>query len=106
MKVVYITGPYRTKNILKRIIYILRARKLALFYWRKGYAVICPHSNTAFFDDKAPKDTFLKGYLELVRRSDILVMPPNWLFSPGSRKEHKLGAELKKEIIYIPPVLG
>lgn len=101
MKVVYIAGCYRTKSILKRIINIYRARKVAIKYWKRGYAVICPHSNSGFFDGKAPDKTFLDGYLELVRRSDILAMLPGWSFSSGSCKEHEFGMNLRKKIIYM-----
>lgn len=100
MEVVYIAGHYRTKNIFKRIYYILRARKAAIEYWLQGYAVICPHSNSGFFDGKAPDEIFLEGYLELLRRSDILVMLPGWSLSSGSVAERNLGLKLEKKIIY------
>lgn len=100
MEVVYIAGHYRTKSRLKRLYYIYRARKVALKYWRLGYAVICPHSNSGFFDNQAPKNTFLKGYLELVRRSDILVMLPGWENSAGSVAEHEMGLTSGKTIVY------
>lgn len=100
MKTVYIVGPYRAKTIFGRMLNIYRARKAAIVYWRTGCAVICPHMNSAFFDGKAPDKAFLDGYLKLVECSDILVMLPGWLNSAGSKEEHKLAQELKKEIIY------
>ncbi|MDO9592988.1 MAG: DUF4406 domain-containing protein [Erysipelotrichaceae bacterium] len=99
MEVVYIAGHYRTKNIFKKIYYIYRARKVAIEYWKKGYAVICPHTNSAFFDGKVSDNVFLDGYLELVQHSDILVMLPRWRNSSGARKEHALGYKLNKKIV-------
>lgn len=101
MKVVYIAGHYRTKSWFKRLYYIYRARKAAIRFWRQGFAVICPHSNSGFFDGKASDKTFLDGYLEFVRRSDVLVMLPQWMSSQGSRREYALGRELKKGIIQL-----
>ena len=106
MKIVYIAGPYRTKSVLKRLYYIYKARKAAIEYWRKGFVVICPHSNSGFFDGTAPDELFLNGYLKLVECSDVLVMLPGWLSSAGSRKEHKLVTQLRKKIIYYPPVIS
>lgn len=106
MKIAYIAGSYHTKSVLKRLYYIYKARKAAITYWRKGYAVICPHSNSGFFDGKAPAEAFLDGYLRLVECSDVLVMLPGWLNSVGARKEHKYATELRKKIVYYPPVIS
>ena len=101
MEVVYICGAYRAKTLFGRMLNIYRARRVAIKYWQKGYAVICPHMNSAHFDGKTSDDVFLDGYLEFVRRSDILVMLLNWMKSSGARKEQKLAYKLKKKIIYL-----
>ena len=106
MKIAYIAGSYRTKSGLKRLYFIYKARKAAITYWRKGYAVICPHFDSGFFDGKAPDEAFLDGYLRLVECSDILVMLPGWLNSAGARKEHQYATELRKKIVYYPPVIS
>lgn len=100
MKIAYIVGPYRAKTIFGRMLNVYRARKAAIEYWQKGYIVICPHTNSAHFDGKASDSVFLKGYLELVKRVDVLVMLPKWLKSSGSIEEYRLGITLGKEIIY------
>lgn len=109
MKVAYIVGAYRARGIwnmpvLKwlRIAYNThKARQVALKYWRKGYAVICPHSNTAFFDNKCPDAIFLSGGLEFVRVSDIIVVMKGWEGSQGSVGEIAEAIKLGKEIVYI-----
>jgi len=101
MKIAYIAGPYRTKNWFKRILYIYRARKVALKYWKLGYAVICPHSNSGFFDGKADEETvFVRGYLRLIEVSDTVVFLPDWKGSVGSISEHQKAKRLQKIIIY------
>ena len=48
MKLAYIIGPYRADTIYQIKKNIEKAEETALKYWKKGYAVICPHLNTAF----------------------------------------------------------
>lgn len=103
MEIVYICGAYRAKTRFGRLLNIYRARKVAIKYWKLGFAVMCPHMNSFFFDGKASDETFLKGYLKFVGLADVIVMLPGWLFSEGSQAEHRLAAELGKKIIYLSP---
>jgi nucleoside 2-deoxyribosyltransferase len=66
---------------------IRRAEALALECWRAGYATICPHSNTRFFQGAAPDGVWLNGDLEILRRCDALVLTPDWDRSSGARAE-------------------
>jgi len=105
MKIAYIVGSYTSKYLLKRIWNIWKARKVAFKYWKLGYVVICPHSNTAFFDGffrKGPieESFFLKGYLHLIEVADLLVVLPTWKVSSGSIKEIDKAQKLGIEIIY------
>jgi hypothetical protein len=100
VKVAYIAGPYRAATPNAILQNIQAAGEVALNYWRKGYAVICPHKNTALFDGECPDSTWLQGDLELIRRCDVVVMMPNWRESSGARAEHNLAEGLGKEIIY------
>ena len=74
MRVAYIAGPYRAKNGRTVIENIREAEAVAIKYWKKGYAVICPHLNTAFFDGLCPDQVWLNGDLEILRRCDTIVM--------------------------------
>lgn len=100
MRVAYIAGPYRATAINDMLKNIMTAREIALKYWKKGYLVICPHTNTAFMDGACSDDTWLVGDLEQLRRSDVVVMCPRWSASKGARDEHTLAKALGKEIIY------
>jgi hypothetical protein len=99
MKLAYIAGPYRTGHGRTVFENIQAARAVAVKYWKLGYAVICPHSNTAFFDGLCPDDTWIEGDLEMLRRCDVVVMMKSWRQSAGARKEFRLACRLKKEII-------
>lgn len=100
MKVVYIAGKYRSKSVYGIKENIDKAEKVAIKYWKLGYAVICPHKNTAFFDGAAPDSVWLMGDLEFIRRSDVVVMMTGWKNSVGATKEHDLAIKLRKEVIY------
>lgn len=100
MKVAYIAGPYRSTTIGGILANIEAARAVALKYWKLGYAVICPHLNTALFDGACPDSTWLEGDIEIMARCDVVVMMKNWRASSGARAEHERACDFKKEIIY------
>lgn len=100
MQIVYISGPYRNKSINGMWENIAVARKVALKYWRLGYAVICPHLNTAFMDGACPDDVWLQGDLEILLRCDVVVMLSGWEKSEGACEEHEIAIEDKKQVIY------
>jgi len=99
-KVAYIAGPYRGATIYDTMQNIRFAEKYALKYWLMGYTVICPHKNTAFFDGACEDHVWLEGALELLRRSDLVVMIPGSTESDGATREHLEAKELGKEILY------
>jgi nucleoside 2-deoxyribosyltransferase len=52
-----------------------------------GYAVICPHKNTSMFDGECEELIWLNGYLEILKRCDIVIITHNWDESDGAIKE-------------------
>ena len=79
---------------------IRHAEKYAIKYWKKGYAVICPHKNTALFGGVCGDNVWLEGDKEFLKRSDIIVMIPGWENSEGATEELWVAEEYGKEIIY------
>jgi hypothetical protein len=68
--------------------------------WRLGYVPICPHGNSYMMDGPdVPAGTFLRGDLELVRRSDSVCLLPGWEKSEGARGEAALALEAGKPFI-------
>jgi len=100
MKIVYIAGKYRAKTIYQINKNIQLAEDVALKYWKKGYAVICPHKNTSFLDGSLPDDVWLNGDLEILRRCDVIVMMRDWQDSKGAVEELKLAKKLGLKVIY------
>lgn len=100
LKVAYIAGPYRATTIYGVVENIRRAEGVSLKYWAMGYAVICPHKNTALMDGLLPDACWLNGCLELLRRADVVVMMEGWLNSKGASAEYAEAIRLGKEIIY------
>lgn len=87
MRVVYIAGPFRATNSWDMEQNIRRAEALALEAWRLGFAVLCPHTNTRFFQGAAEDSIWLDGDLELLRRCDYLLTTTDWERSSGARAE-------------------
>jgi len=85
--VVYIAGPFRASNSWDMEGNIRRAEELALRCWRAGFAAICPHANTRFFQGAAPDDVWLKGDLEILRRCDAILLTMDWARSSGATAE-------------------
>ena len=52
-----------------------------------GYAVICPHKNSGFFDGVVPDKQFLYCGIEILSRCDCAVLVEGWDKSAGSRDE-------------------
>ena len=94
MRVVFVSGPYRSDSEYGVHQNIQRAEQLALEVWRLGVACICPQKNTAYFGGVLPDSTWLGGDLELVRRSDAVIMIPGWEASTGARHERTLAESL------------
>ena len=100
MKVVYVAGPFRGANSWEMEQNIRRAETLALDVWRMGAAVICPHTNTRFFQGAADDNVWLDGDLELLARCDAVLMTPDWERSSGARAEREFAADKDIRIFY------
>lgn len=93
--VVYVAGPFRAANSWDMEANIRAAETLALQAWRAGFAVICPHANTRFFQGAAPDEIWLEGDLEILKRCDAVLLTPTWKSSKGAVAEAATAAEFK-----------
>lgn len=100
IRLAYIAGPYRSGHGRTILENCRNAEKVAIKYWKLGYAVICPHKNTEFFDGLADDSVWLEGDLEILKRCDVMVCMENYLESSGAAAEHEYAKKLGKEIIY------
>lgn len=88
MKLIYVAGPYRGKTISDVYQNIQEARKHAGWLWEQGWAVVCPHLNSAFMDGICPDESFILGDLEILSRCDAIYLLPRWQESKGATEEY------------------
>ena len=106
MRLIYIAGPYRSDSKEGIEQNIQKAREAAIWLWQHGWAVICPHMNTAHFDGIASDQTFLDGTMEMLKRCDAICIIPGWTKSRGSIAEFKLAHKLGLQILNYTPGEG
>lgn len=99
MKVVYVAGPYRAETEWGLIENIRNAENAAIELWKQGWAVICPHKNTAHFGGLCDDGVWLEGDLEILRRCDAIYLAKGWHKSQGALKELELARELGLQIL-------
>lgn len=87
---IYIAGPYSESAGVGTVEEnIIRARDVAVKLWDMGYAVICPHMNTANLEKLTNLENkdFVDRDLEMVQVCEAIVMLPYWQQSYGSVRE-------------------
>lgn len=99
--VAYLAGPYRAKNGRTVIENIRAAEKIAIKWWKCGFAVICPHLNTAFFDGLAPDELWLQGDLNILTRCDLILVMSNYKDSAGSLIEVEAAKGSWMKVVYL-----
>ena len=82
----YVSGPYSGDGPDDIADNINNARIVARALWEAGHVALCPHLNTAHFeqDCDAKYDDYIKGDLELILGCDFVVMIPGWESSKGA----------------------
>lgn len=105
MKVGYVAGPFRGASHWDIAENIRNAERLALAVWKLGAACICPHANTAHFQNAAPDEVWLQGDLEMLARCDFVLMTPDWQRSTGARAEYDFAKDKGIPIFFDLPTL-
>lgn len=98
MKVVYVAGPYRAPTAWGRQQNIHRAMEVAAEVWKLNAVALCPHANSSNLDGIVPDQSFLDGTLELLRRSDAMILVDGWHDSAGTKGEIDLCERVGKPI--------
>ena len=82
---VFVSGKY-SGDIEDNIAF---AKTFAENLWDNGYTAICPHLNTAKFNEegKTKWHDYLAGDIVILERCDALLALPNWKESDGSQVE-------------------
>jgi len=103
MKLIFVSGKYQGKTINETFENIIKARAAAYKLWQQGYAVICPHMNSAFMDGESMGATcqmFYDGDIEILGRCDAIYMLKDWKESTGARAEYQQAIELRLEVLF------
>lgn len=94
MKLLYIAGKFSADSWSKDPLHdieehITIASRYALEASRKGWAVFCPHKNSAGFQHAAgiTKDQWYAIDIEILSRCDAVLFVPGWRESFGAREE-------------------
>lgn len=100
MKVIFVAGKYRAATEWELEKNIRCAEEAAIRLWCQGWAVICPHKNSAHFGGLCRDKVWLEGYLTILKGCDAIYMLRNWEQSAGAIEELRIAKEYKLEILY------
>jgi len=106
MRVIYVAGAFRAQTQWGIMLNVRKAEDASLELWKRGYAVICPHTMTQHFQDECPDRVWLDGCIELLKRCDALFLVDGWSNSRGATEEIRmaelLGIPLYSDLDKIP----
>ncbi|MHB9019387.1 MAG: DUF1937 family protein [Minisyncoccota bacterium] len=99
---IYVAGPYTHKKREGRQANIERAKRVAAQLWEQGHAVICPHANTAHFEElcNCSYEDYMKGDFAILSRCDLLYMLKDWKDSAGAVRELAFAQERGIPVCY------
>ena len=103
MRLIYVAGPFRSSTCWGVFQNVRWAEKAALRLADEGWAVLCPHLNTAWFDQSYPEiptQAYLEGGLEMVKRCDAIYMLKDFSSSEGSMAELACAINNGLDVIY------
>ncbi len=103
MKIAIISTPYTNAIQQTQIDNVNRTKEISMKWWRDGYNVVSPVMNSAFMDNAAPHETFVRAVKELIDRllttkGDVLVMCEGWSKSTGCKAEYEYALLKGKEV--------
>ena len=104
---IYTAGPYSESAGVGTVEEnIARARDIAIRLWEIGYTVICPHLNTADFENltSLSNKDFVDRDLEMVQVCDGIVMLPHWEQSLGAVRELECARNNDLQVWFWPNV--
>lgn len=100
LTLVYVAGPYSGTDRAAVEANIRRAELLGVEVAKLGAMPVIPHSNTAnpHFEAVQPYQFWIEGTMELLRRSDAVILTEDWARSRGARGEHLEATRLGKPV--------
>lgn len=97
----YTAGPYRAAGPWATEMNIRNAEEVAQSLRLHGQYVICPHTNCRWSDQQVTDAQYLAETMELMRRSDVVLVLPNWADSEGTCGEIDEAERLAMPCLYL-----
>ncbi len=95
---IYVAGAYQADSEDGIIENITHAAMEAEKLWHKGFAVICPHLNSALMS--GDRSMFIKGGLEMLKDCQAIYMLKGFRQSKGAMEEYNQALKDGLEIYY------
>ena len=92
--VIYLAGPFTASTAWKIEQNVRAAEEIALDLWKRGWTVFCPHLNSRLFFGEVNEKQIVNGYLNILKRCDLLLLMPFWEDSKGTKTEADLADEI------------
>ena len=101
-RLIFLSGPYNARTEEAKSKNIWHAVRVACRLWELGFFVICPHTNSAHFDNFTDLDesVWLEGDFVMLSKCDAVFFLKGYETSPGSMEEYNLAQKLGKDIYY------
>jgi len=97
--IIYVAGPYNAPTEMGIMDNIRKACEARDDLVVAGWAVVCPHANTANMDNENP-DIYYRMDVKILARCDAIYMLHGWENSPGARMEHEMALEWGITVYY------
>lgn len=97
---VYVAGPFRGASRWAEYQNIQKAEAVAWKVWEAGAVALCPHLNTAHFQNSLPDNVWLEGDIIMLERCDVMIMVEGWEKSVGATEERRIAIERNIPVVY------
>lgn len=100
MLVGFVAGRFRGDSHWAVQCNVHRARIVGLEVAQMGVMPLIPHSNSCYYFGTLPETFWLRGYQQLIHRSDLVMVVPGWEGSSGTQAEIDCARAADKPVFF------